>query len=164
MKTVISVSSGTYLPLWAARSSLLCVSLEVLTTRLDDTTTGHQFALPPPACATPKSKDVCTHARVEPSRVRRRLLQTCLEDHPPAICRHQVTTLFCTRWSFVSAFSARSPYHFGSQADVAISVFLELTENTVLPRYRCHYRRCSRSDAGETVCGCVQFCFVSDCL
>ena len=36
-----------------------------------------------PACATPESKGVCTHAGSGPSRVRRRLLGACLGDPIP---------------------------------------------------------------------------------
>ena len=43
------------------------------------------------------------------------------------ISRYQVTKLFFSRWSFASASSARSPCHFGSQADFAISVFWEVS-------------------------------------
>ena len=54
------------------------------------------------------------------------------------IGRNQVTKLFCTKWSFASTFSAGSPCYLGSQADIAISVFWEVSKNTLLPRFRCH--------------------------
>ena len=52
----------------------------------------------------------------------------CFEIHLPlieeiVICCYQVTKLLCSRYCFASASSARSPCHFGSQADFAISVF-----------------------------------------
>ena len=53
------------------------------------------------------------------------------------ICCHQVTKLFCSKYCFASASSARSPCHLGSQAYFAISIFWEVSENTALPR--CHF-------------------------
>ena len=72
---------------------------------------------------------------------------------------NQVTKLFCTRQSFASASSARNPCYFGSQAYVAISVFWEVSVNTVLPWFRCHFRRMFQIWFRRTVCGCMQFCF-----
>ena len=60
------------------------------------------------------------------------------------ICRYQVTKLFRSRFCFASASSARGFWYFGSPADVAISVFQEVGENTMLPRLRCHFRRMFR--------------------
>ena len=45
----------------------------------------------------------------------------------------QVTKLYCTRYGSAVASSARNPRNFGSQAYVAISVFREVSINTVLP-------------------------------
>ena len=83
VRTVVPVPRGGHLPLRAARLFLLCVSLEVLPRRLDGTTAGCQFILPPRACATPIRKSVCTHAGSGHSRVRRRLFGTCLGDPIP---------------------------------------------------------------------------------
>ena len=74
------------------------------------------------------------------------------------IRRYQVTKLFCPRQIFASASSARSPCHFGSQADVAISVSCEPSLNTVLPWFCCHFRRMFRIWVVRTVRGCIQFC------
>ena len=44
------------------------------------------------------------------------------------ICSNQATKLFCARKSFASASSARGPCDFGPLADLAISVFREVSE------------------------------------
>ena len=49
------------------------------------------------------------------------------------ISRYQVTKLFCLKWSFATASSARGLSFCGSQADVAISVLRKASFNTVLP-------------------------------
>ena len=70
--------AATY-PFWAARLFLLCVSWEVFAT---PTKRYHGRMLIRPsssACATPR-QGVCTHSGSGPSRVRRRLLSTCLGD------------------------------------------------------------------------------------
>ena len=48
------------------------------------------------------------------------------------ICCYQVTTIFCTRYGSAIASSAQGPCNFGPLTDLAISVFLEVSLNTVL--------------------------------
>ena len=48
------------------------------------------------------------------------------------ICCHQVTKLFSTRYGFAIASSARGPCNLGPFTDLAISVFDEVSINTVL--------------------------------
>ena len=74
------------------------------------------------------------------------------------ICRYQVTKLFCSRWSFASASSARGFCYLGSQASVAIWVLREVSKNTVLPRLCCHSRRMFRIRVLRNVCWCTNFC------
>ena len=59
------------------------------------------------------------------------------------ICCYQVSKLFCPKYCFANELLARSPCYFVSQADIAISVFWEVSKNTVLLRFRC---RCLRID------------------
>ena len=99
------------------------------------------------------SKVMCHDS--EPAIVSR--LTSLVEDF--VIGRYQVTKLFCTRWSFASTFSARSPCYLGSQADIAISVFWEVSKNTLLPRFRCHCHRIFEIWFRRTVCRYMQFCF-----
>ena len=47
------------------------------------------------------------------------------------ICCFQDTKIFYTRYDFTGTFSARCPYDFGPLADLAISVFREVSNNTV---------------------------------
>ena len=48
------------------------------------------------------------------------------------VCCYQVTEVFSTRYGFAFASSARSPCNFGPLTDLAISVFGEMSTNTVL--------------------------------
>ena len=48
------------------------------------------------------------------------------------ICCYQVTKIFSTRYGSANASSARGPCNFGPLADLAISVFREMSINTVL--------------------------------
>ena len=48
------------------------------------------------------------------------------------ICCYQVTKIFSTRYSSATASSARGPCNFGPLADLAISVFREMSINTAL--------------------------------
>ena len=47
------------------------------------------------------------------------------------ICCYQITKIFCPRYDSVNTSSARSPCHFGPLAGLAISVFREVSINTV---------------------------------
>ena len=47
---------------------------------------------------------------------------------------------------------------FGSQADVAISVFRTVSGDTMFPRLRCHCRRMFRIRILRKVCWCKHFC------
>ena len=49
------------------------------------------------------------------------------------ISRYQVTKLFCSRYCFASASSARSLCNFGTQEGIATSVFWEASIKTMLP-------------------------------
>ena len=49
------------------------------------------------------------------------------------ICCYQVTKFFCTRYGSANASSARGPCNFGPLTDLAISVFWEMSINTVYP-------------------------------
>ena len=48
------------------------------------------------------------------------------------ICCYQVTKIFCTKYGSAIASSARGPCNFGPLTDLAISVFGEISINTVL--------------------------------
>ena len=50
------------------------------------------------------------------------------------ICCNQITRIFCTRYGSANASSALGPYDVGPLADLAISVFREVSINTVLPK------------------------------
>ena len=60
----------------------------------------------------------------------------CFEIHAPSLVEdfvifcYQVTKFFCSRYCFASASSARSPCHFGSKTDFAISAFWEVSIKT----------------------------------
>ena len=73
------------------------------------------------------------------------------------IRRNQITILFCTKKSFANVSSAKSLCHFGSQADVAISLFREVSENTVPPWFCCHFHKMFQVWFPRTVCGCENF-------
>ena len=60
------------------------------------------------------------------------------------ICCNQVTKIFCTRYGSANASSARDPYDFGRLADLAISVFREVSKNTVFTQIRTSSRRLQR--------------------
>ena len=51
------------------------------------------------------------------------------------ICRYQATDLFGPRNCFASALPAKNPRNVGPLGDFAISVFREVSINTVLPGY-----------------------------
>ena len=51
------------------------------------------------------------------------------------ICCNQITKICCTRYDSANTSSARGPCDFGPLADLAISVFREVTINTVFVRY-----------------------------
>ena len=74
------------------------------------------------------------------------------------IGRYEVTKLFCSWLSFASAFSARGFRYFCSQAGVAISVFREVSEDTLFPWLRCYFRRMFRIRILRNVCWCRYFC------
>ena len=133
MRTVVPVPRGDSYPFWAARFSLLRDSLEVLPRRLDGTTAGCSFILHPLRVPPPITRVIALNARSGPSRVRRRLLQTCLGDPIPlAFCCYQVTEIYSSRYGFAIASSAWGPCNFGPFTDLAISVFREMSINTVL--------------------------------
>ena len=72
------------------------------------------------------------------------------------ICCYQVTKLFCSRYCFASASSARNPRHLGSQTCFTNSIFWVVSKNTVLREY--HFCRTFRICAMRNVCGCRNFC------
>ena len=88
----------------AALLFILCVSLEVFATptrRYHDQMLIIHLSLP--ACATPRGKGVCTHThtRSGPSRVRRRLSETCpWGPHPPG---HLFVAVWATKCSFCAS-------------------------------------------------------------
>ena len=57
------------------------------------------------------------------------------------ICCYQVTKIFCTRCGCANASSARGPCNFGPLTDLAISVFREVSLNTVFTQIRTSRRR-----------------------
>ena len=57
------------------------------------------------------------------------------------ICCYQVTNIFCTRYGFAKASSARSPCDCGPLAVLAFSVFREMSFNTVFTPIRTSRRR-----------------------
>ena len=58
------------------------------------------------------------------------ILQRCLTENF-VICCNQITKIFCTRYNSANTSSARGPCDFGPLADLAISVFREVSINTV---------------------------------
>ena len=52
-----------------------------------------------------------------------------------AIYCNQVTKIICTKYDSANTFSARGPCDFGPLADLSISVFREMSLNSVLTRY-----------------------------
>ena len=62
-------------------------------------------------------------------------ITSLIEDF--VICCCQVTKLFCSRYHFATASSARSHCHFGSRANFAISVSWEVSVSAVL--LGCHF-------------------------
>ena len=73
---------------------------------------------------------------------------------------------FCSMYGISSSPSARSPRNLGSPADFAISVFREMSFNTVLPG--CHFRKTLRIWVMRSVCEELQvvsvFCGFLICL
>ena len=57
------------------------------------------------------------------------------------ICCNQVTKIFCTRYGSANASSARGPCNLGPLADLAISVFREVSINTVFTQIHTSRRR-----------------------
>ena len=57
------------------------------------------------------------------------------------ICCYQVTKIFCARYGFAITSSARGPCNFGPLTDLAISVFREVSINTVFTQIRTSRRR-----------------------
>ena len=57
------------------------------------------------------------------------------------ICCSQITEIFCTRYGSTNASSARGPCDFCPLADLAISVFTEVSINTVFTQIRTSRRR-----------------------
>ena len=57
------------------------------------------------------------------------------------ICCNQITKIFCTKYGSANASSARGHCNFGPLTDVAISVFRELSCNTVLTQIHTSRRR-----------------------
>ena len=51
-------------------------------------------------------------------------------------CCNQITKFFCTRYDSANASSTRGPCDFGPLADLAISVFREVSMNTVFTQIR----------------------------
>ena len=81
------------------------------------------------------------------------------------ICGYQITKIFRFGHDCTSTSSARSPCHFGSQADFAISVFGKVGFNNVLPRYQ--FSTTVRIWILRSVCECWHLCifeFVCDLL
>ena len=71
-----------------------------------------------------------------PSPAPRLHIDDCFEIHifteNLVIFCYQVTEVFCTRYGSAIASSARGPCNFGPLTDLAISVFREMSINTVL--------------------------------
>ena len=57
------------------------------------------------------------------------------------ICCYQITKIFCTRYGSAIASSARGPCNFGPFTDLAISVFREMSINTVFTQILTSRRR-----------------------
>ena len=57
------------------------------------------------------------------------------------ICCYQVTKIFCTRHGSAIASSARCPCNFGPLTDLPISVFREMSVNTVLAQIHTSRKR-----------------------
>ena len=54
---------------------------------------------------------------------------------------NQITKIFCTRYDSPNASSARGPCDFGPLADLAISVFRDVSFNTVFTQIRTSHKR-----------------------
>ena len=85
------------------------------------------------------------------------------------ICCNQITRIFCTRYDSANASSARSPCDFGPLADLAISVFREVSINTVFTQIRTSHKRAKAlkmiHDKNLRVSLCVQeLCHPQDYL
>ena len=66
-------------------------------------------------------------------------------------CCNQINKIFCTKYDFASTSSARSPSNFSPLTDLAISVFREMSINTVLTQNRTsRWRRLKRRFMRET--------------
>ena len=66
---------------------------------------------------------------------------------------YQITKIFCTRYGCVSAFSARSPCHLGSLANLAIFVLRDVSKNTMFPDPDTTFTRGSGADSREELAG-----------
>ena len=62
-----------------------------------------------------------------PGPAQRLHIEDCFEIH---ILHNQITKIFCTRYGSANASSAQSPCNFCPLADLAISVFREVSTNT----------------------------------
>ena len=65
------------------------------------------------------------------------------------ICCYQVTKNFCTRYGSANASSARGSCNFGPLTDLAISVFREVSINTVYTQIRTSRTRSVGSEDGS---------------
>ena len=83
----------------------------------------------------------------------------CFEIHLPQWglrdLQYPRVTKLCWRYCITGASSAKSSSHFGSQAYFAISVFEEMSTNTMLPEN--HFYRTFRIWVMGNVCGCWNF-------
>ena len=57
------------------------------------------------------------------------------------ICCNRITKIFCTRYGSANAYSARGPGNFGPLTYLAISVFREVSANTVFTQINTSRRR-----------------------
>ena len=94
----------------------------------------------------------------------RQRIDDCSVIHLPrrglVISCYHVTKLFCAMRCFTNASSAGSSCNFGSQAYFAISVFWEVSKDTVVPWFWYHFRRTFRIWVLRNVRGHMHLCFL----
>ena len=79
------------------------------------------------------------------------------------ICRHQINEFSCSWWSFVSAFSVRN-FLWGFWPKRRNSVLREVSENEMLLRIQCYFRRVIGIRVLRNVCWRKDFCVIFICM
>ena len=82
------------------------------------------------------------------------------------ICCNQITKIFCTKYDSANVSSAQGPCNFGSLANLEISVFGEVSNNTVLTQiHTSRRRRLQRRDETRrcTISRCPRSVVITAC-